>query len=129
MDFFYLVKAMQDYSEKLKDPRWQKKRLEILERDNWTCRSCGDKKTTLHVHHVIYLKGLSPWDYNKDCLLTLCESCHNFEHAYGDMAKSALITSLSNKGFLAFDIINIAKALHDLEPHAIKQKLGLCDVK
>ena len=24
------------YSDKLKDPRWQRKRLEIFERDNWT---------------------------------------------------------------------------------------------
>ena len=31
------------YSEKLKDPRWQKKRLEILERDNFRCQYCGDK--------------------------------------------------------------------------------------
>ena len=28
-----------DYSEKLKDPRLQKKRLQILERDNWTCQT------------------------------------------------------------------------------------------
>jgi predicted RNA-binding Zn-ribbon protein involved in translation (DUF1610 family) len=64
------------YAEKLKDPRWQKKRLEILERDQWTCRNCFDKTTTLHVHHLTYAKKAEPWDYPEDYLLTLCEKCH-----------------------------------------------------
>jgi len=29
------------YKEKLLDPRWQKKRLEVLERDGWACRALG----------------------------------------------------------------------------------------
>ena len=37
------------YLEKLKDPRWQKKRLEILERDGWKCMACGEKEKTLRV--------------------------------------------------------------------------------
>ena len=46
-----------EYAEKLKDPRWQKKRLEILERDAWVCQKCFDTKSTLHVHHRIYNGG------------------------------------------------------------------------
>jgi len=65
-----------NYSEKLKDPRWQKKRLEILERDNFTCKLCGDTKTTLHVHHKKYFKDKDPWDINNKYLITLCEHCH-----------------------------------------------------
>lgn len=65
-----------NYSEKLKDPRWQKKRLEILERDNWTCRGCGGKETTLHVHHIAYLSGIEPWDIPDGFLITLCKTCH-----------------------------------------------------
>lgn len=68
------------YSEKLKDPRWQKKRLEILNRDDWTCRYCGDKETTLHVHHELYTKGADPWDYDDYLLTTLCEECHEINH-------------------------------------------------
>jgi len=64
------------YSEKLKDPRWQKKRLEILEAAQWECSSCGDKETTLHVHHKRYHKGLEPWDYGNHELECLCEDCH-----------------------------------------------------
>lgn len=64
------------YSEKLKDPRWQKKRLEILERDKFTCQSCKSKTKTLHVHHVEYENNKNPWDYNSGILQTLCKDCH-----------------------------------------------------
>lgn len=67
------------YAEKLRDPRWQKKRLEILERDKFTCRVCKDKTRTLHVHHIRYLKDRDPWDYKEFYLVTLCEKCHEKE--------------------------------------------------
>lgn len=65
------------YSERLKDPRWQKKRLEILNRDDWMCQKCCDETSTLHVHHKVYLKGRMPWEYEDEQLVTLCESCHD----------------------------------------------------
>lgn len=68
------------YSEKLKDPRWQRMRLEIFERDNWTCISCGDSTNTLHIHHKRYFKGCNPWEYDPNCLETLCVICHENEH-------------------------------------------------
>jgi hypothetical protein len=64
------------YADLLKDPRWQKKRLQIMERDKFTCRSCGDTKTTLNVHHAYYEKGKMPWDYPDESLVTWCEECH-----------------------------------------------------
>jgi hypothetical protein len=72
-----------DYSEKLKDPHWQKKRLEILKRDDFKCRNCYNDSKTLHVHHIYYLKEYkNPWEYDNDLLITLCESCHEIEHSY-----------------------------------------------
>lgn len=65
-----------DYSEKLKDPRWQKKRLEILERDEWQCQSCRNKENTLHVHHLLKMNNPNPWECKNEDLITLCESCH-----------------------------------------------------
>ena len=65
-----------EYSEKLKDPRWQKRRLEILERDEWMCVLCANKERTLHVHHCWYEDNVDPWDYPPHCLVTLCEDCH-----------------------------------------------------
>lgn len=73
------------YSEKLKDPRWQKKRLEILDRDKFTCQSCFDTTKTLHVHHLDYEKGLDPWDYPGHYLMTMCEDCH--EHTTNERPK------------------------------------------
>lgn len=64
------------YWEKLKDPRWQQKRLEIMERDEFTCRHCSSKDKTLNVHHSYYRKGADPWDYESRLLITLCEDCH-----------------------------------------------------
>ena len=66
------------YQEKLKDPRWQKKRLEILEKHKWTCCICGDKESTLHVHHLKY--NDDPWDVPDDYLIVLCDKCHKNIH-------------------------------------------------
>lgn len=64
------------YAEKLLDPRWQRKRLEILQRDDFTCVMCNSKDQTLHVHHGYYDKKLNPWEYDSTSLWTLCEHCH-----------------------------------------------------
>ena len=65
------------YSDLLKDPRWQRKRLEVLQRDDFTCRWCGSKTETLHIHHGYYAKGRRPWEYNNESLWTVCEGCHD----------------------------------------------------
>lgn len=58
------------------DPRWQKKRLEILSRDRFVCLGCGAADKPLHVHHLYYCKGRSPWEYPNWALETRCEDCH-----------------------------------------------------
>ena len=68
-----------EYHEKLKDPRWQKRRLEVFERDHWTCKSCGEKEKTLCVHHIFYLPKYEPWDIPIGLLITFCEDCHSAE--------------------------------------------------
>jgi hypothetical protein len=79
------------YSDLLKDPRWQKERLEILELDKWACRHCSNKELTLHVHHLYYEKGLKPWEYPDSALVTYCELCHdgapkvNWQKAFFDL--------------------------------------------
>lgn len=92
------------YKEKLLDPRWQKKRLSILERDQWKCRICENDKATLHVHHIFYDNAYpNPWDYPDYCLLSLCAACHETEHQdyknamiflQHEMAKSGISTSV-----------------------------------
>ena len=68
------------YSEDLKNPKWQKKRLEILNLHNFTCEQCGAQEKTLHVHHSRYIKGRKVWEYDNDVLMCLCEDCHRREH-------------------------------------------------
>lgn len=64
------------YWQKLKDPRWQRKRLEILQRDEFACQHCGEKEKELHVHHCVYFQKQEPWDYESSTLITLCTGCH-----------------------------------------------------
>ena len=71
------------YGERMKDPRWQKKRLEVLSRDGWKCVYCGDGTKTLHVHHTYYVAGRDPWEYPSGGLVSLCEDCHEHEPEYG----------------------------------------------
>lgn len=68
--------SKKSYSEKLKDPRWQKKRLEVLEAGRWQCRKCWSKDKELHVHHLVYDKGAQPWEYENRDLIVLCANCH-----------------------------------------------------
>lgn len=106
----------ESYSEKLKDPRWQKKRLEILNRDGWTCKKCGAKDKTLHVHHIFYSPGKDPWEIRNGFLVTLCEDCHELEK--GTDPQDSLIEEVGN--FLNFfwsseydipDLTNLAEGL------------------
>lgn len=67
-----------NYSDYLKDPRWQKLRLLVMQRDNFTCTLCGDNRTTLNVHHEAY--NGKPWNISIDLLKTTCMHCHSVIH-------------------------------------------------
>jgi len=86
-----------EYSEKLRDPRWQKKRLKIMERDNFSCQFCQSKTDTLNVHHIAY-EG-EPWDAKDELLITLCESCHEKEEQDLKEVKNTLFNDLKKAGF------------------------------
>lgn len=102
------------YTEKLLDPRWQRKRLEILGRDNFICQGCCDTENTLHVHHRYYIAGREPWDYPPEILVTLCKDCHQHEtEMEGD--EQDLIKILKCKGFLIGDIKTLAQAFHGMD--------------
>ena len=83
------------YSEKLRDPRWQQKRLKVMERDQFTCRDCGDSESELQVHHCFYEKG-GPWETADNLLLTLCSECHSDRQEVETKVKRFLGVVLSN---------------------------------
>lgn len=78
------------YSEKLRDPRWQKKRLEVLERAGWKCQRCGTNESELHVHHKMYVKDREPWEYEDENFVVVCDKCHEIEHERMHTARAIL---------------------------------------
>lgn len=64
------------YTEKLKNKKWIKKRNRIFKRDKYRCTVCGGEKD-LQVHHTFYYSDhRDPWLYPDDSLLTVCRKCH-----------------------------------------------------
>jgi hypothetical protein len=109
------MEAKMKYSEKLKDPRWQKKRLEIFERDKWTCQFCGDTESTLVVHHLEYIPGREPWEYDNSYLLTLCEGCHETDREERPTAEKALLITLKLRGYQAHHIKRLVNGFYYLK--------------
>ena len=78
------------YSEKLQDPRWQRRRLNVLQSAEFSCQDCGDKTKTLHVHHGRYEKGKEPWEALDSDLMCLCSFCHRHRQALEEEVKAGM---------------------------------------
>jgi hypothetical protein len=104
------------YIEKLKDPRWQKIRLKVFQRDEWRCQKCYSDEQTLHVHHRFYdrLKYPDPWQYPLELLVTLCSYCHEVETDDMKEVEFNLLKSLK-KHFFSDQIYEIHRAFGLME--------------
>lgn len=111
------------YSEKLLDPRWQQMRLRVFERDNFTCRCCGDKSKTLNAHHAHYHPfSEGPWDYDMDTIITLCSDCHSDEHTSLDSSKANLILAIVKMGYWgSFEFDSLSTMLDVITKEDIKK--------
>lgn len=78
--FFVSVGYSIPWKEQYKHPNWQKMRLHILNRDNFTCQSCGDHHRLLHIHHTKYPQHEFIWNVEPATLETLCDVCHSRKH-------------------------------------------------
>lgn len=103
------------YSDKLKDPRWQKKRLEILNRDNFQCQYCLSKEKELHVHHRYYKLGFEVWEYPNNSLITLCLECHKQEEIDLKETSQLLIQNMKEGGCDSFHIGRLAQFFTKLD--------------
>ncbi|MCP4651171.1 MAG: HNH endonuclease [PVC group bacterium] len=101
-----------EYFNSFKDPKWQKKRLEILERDEFTCRLCKSKDDQLHAHHTVYYEELYPWEYYNYQIITLCDKCHKDEHNGLYENLSIFSSDMRGNGFLSRELVYISENLH-----------------
>lgn len=112
------------YSEKLRDPRWQRKRLQVFQRDGFCCVFCGAADSELQVHHKVYRRGAQPWEYDDGDLVTLCRDCHDQVTSM----KSEIGAELHDH--LAFDafrvVLKLLNSPHWLDSLTVLQILGFC---
>lgn len=73
-------KKPKTYEEKLRDPRWQRLRLIVMNEAGWACEECGDGMEELHAHHRNYRPDAEPWQYGAEELRCLCTTCHTLTH-------------------------------------------------
>jgi hypothetical protein len=92
---------MSEYSSKLRDPRWQRKRLEIFEAAGWVCEHCSEETKELHAHHLIYKKGHSPWEYEDGEIIALCKDCHGMVTGLIDSLNKRLMVNRHGVEFLS----------------------------
>jgi HNH endonuclease len=118
---------MPSYSELLKDPRWQRRRLEILNRSNFSCERCDSSVKTLNVHHRIYRKGAKPWEYEDSELVSLCVECHEAEHRCREQINEAIsllpFDALENIAGFSQGLVHLNRA--DKSPDTILTVLSI----
>lgn len=94
------------YKKQLLSGKWQKKRLEIMQRDDFKCRVC--KLTDeLTVHHLYYIPELKPWEYDNEGLVTLCKRCHDRIHFECSKLAGIIAFKLMTGEFDETDLKNI----------------------
>lgn len=64
-------------AEYLSSKEWRLKRIQVKERDNYSCQLCGTTKD-LHVHHMSGYDQIP--NEPIESLITLCKFCHKAEH-------------------------------------------------
>lgn len=107
------------YWQQLQDPRWQKRRLEIMSRDDFACANCCDQTSQLQVHHRWYAAGRMVWEYPDAALVTLCEECHKYETEAAAAAQDwetflglMFAVDRKNAGWCVFGMLEAAE--HDM---------------
>ena len=104
---------MPSYQDMLNSERWKQKRQEILERDDYTCRSC-QRKTATEVHHICYYTNSHPADYPGHLLRSFCTECHQREHEMQAYVNTRLGVALRSMGAANSEITQLTHAIAEL---------------
>ena len=119
---------MSSYSELLKRPEWNIKRIEILKRDNFTCQLCNTTYEEMHVHHLYYEDHWPPpWEYDNEALITLCANCHEKEEFHKVFTNHGIhyLTTLGVMHTDMAEIIGIISTATDREDfHSMREYIG-----
>ena len=103
-----------NYIEQLQTPEWKAKAEQVKQRDEHECQICGNWKS-LHVHHVVYESELLAWEYPDNYYITLCETCHLYEHSIIDNIKHMPeIKEMLLAGMMGIDIFKKFKSKESL---------------
>jgi hypothetical protein len=106
------------YASQYTNPKWQKCRLEALNRAGFSCSICHDTKTQLHVHHINYERGKDVWDYQNKNFVVLCNQCHEEVHAAITVSMKEVRSALSCSSEIEQkkdDIIRAARSVLGVE--------------
>lgn len=118
------------YAQQLKDPRWQRRRLERLNKAEFRCELCFSETTELHVHHSEYFKGRMAWEYEDHELEVLCKDCHVSHHQLEESIKRATVDGHFNGHFLAGVVAGFLEANFDLDgTHSILESDAYADAR
>jgi hypothetical protein len=112
---------MNTYYDDLKNPKWQKKRLEVLNKANFKCCICSNTEKELNVHHRYYDKNKKIWEYSDGNLFCLCKDCHG---KYKELLEWLNIFLNPDPGFMS-ELIGYAVALNEIRRREIEHPVGL----
>ena len=77
----------EEYEKLLRSDYWKGYSYSLIKERNFTCQDCGrrfyNERNKLQVHHLVY-RDISPWSYNPDEVVVLCERCHKKRHGIID---------------------------------------------
>jgi hypothetical protein len=62
---------MASFADRFKDPRWLRRRDEIIAAADYQCQDCG-AADTLEVHICYFEKGCEPWEYPDEAYRCIC---------------------------------------------------------
>jgi len=72
-----LIRECKRHSARItRGPRWKALRMQALDRDDWKCVECGERRR-LEVDHIEPVRDRPDLAYVLSNLQTLCGSCHS----------------------------------------------------
>lgn len=74
---------------------YNKWRINVYERDNYTCQRCFNYGGKLNAHHILFWKDFPIFRFDIDNGITLCKDCHKYIHKI--KSKSYLKRQLNEK--------------------------------